>query len=79
VRFHVHTSLPHAILSLFPPSSPFPIHIRLLASSPNDGLKQTIVLLRYWVQCIGRVGFVGWRLMETFILYRWNEDEFLKA
>lgn len=69
VCFHVHPSSPYlsrSILSLIP----FRIHVRMLATSPNDGLKQTPVLLSSCVHSIGTVGFVGWRPMETFILYR---------
>jgi hypothetical protein len=49
------SSLPSSIFS----PSPFPIHVRMLATGPNDGLKQTPVLLRNSEQCIGKVGSVG--------------------
>jgi hypothetical protein len=70
VRFHPHVSLPHPFLAPFSLPSPFPIHVRMLATGPNDGLKQTPVLLRNPEQCIGKVGSVGSSPMQPFILYR---------
>ena len=69
VCFHVHPSSSSHSRSIFS-LIPFRIHVRMLATSRNDGLKQTLVLLRSRVHSIGTVGFVGWRPMETFILYR---------
>jgi hypothetical protein len=77
VRFHLNVPLPRPFLAPFSPPPPFPIHVRLLATSPNDGLKQTPVLLRNSEQCIGKLGSVGSRPIEPFILYRWSGDGFL--
>jgi hypothetical protein len=73
VCFHVHPSSPYLSRTIFS-LTPFPIHVPMLATSSNDGLKQTPVLLSICVHSIGAVGFVGWRPMETFILYRVGED-----